>query len=276
MAGRTGIYASMKEKALSHWELVNRLAARRFARDSVAEEAALYVMEELEKDNWKKLRQFTGRSKFVTYFSSVAYRLLEDFSRKRYGRKRVPRWIARQGGIWMVLYRLLCFERFAFHEAVALAGDRRSDVPEERIERVAEQILGEVLDCGSGIQEVAYQEEGPGPEADISSISSQQEKIEQNQKAQLLSSLCVELFGGSDEKANALKTLLNHRIQLSVEERLMLRLCHQQGLSVAEAGRMVGLNRYQAHGRMKRLYLRIRNSIREQGYEEELRLLLEE
>ena len=275
-ADRTQMNASMKEKALAHWGLVNCLAARRFAKESAAEEAALYVMEQLEKDDWKKLRQFGGRSSFATYFSSLVYRILEDFARKRYGRKRAPKWISRRGGIWLVLYRLLCLERLVFHEAVARAGDRRSDLPVKRIERAAEQILGEVLDCGSSVQEVSYTEEEECSEVHSSMVSRQQEMIEQRQKAQLLSSLCLELFGNENENTEAVKTLLNHRVQLSVEERAMLKLCHQQGLGVAEAGRMVGLNRFQAHGRMKRLYKRIRESFREEGYEEELRLLLEE
>ena len=266
----------MKDKALSHWDLVNRLAARRFFRDSVAEEAALYVMEQLEKDDWKKLRQFSGKSRFVTFFSSVVYRLLEDFSRKRYGRRRVPQWISRLGGIWMVLFRLLCLERFAFQDAVAIAGDRRSGFPEEYIESAAERILGEVIDCGSSALEVEYEEEESGSDEDTSSVSDQQVKIEQRQKAQLFSSLCIELFGDVDEKNDTMNMLLDHRVKLSAEERLMLKLCHRQGFSVAEAGRMVGLNRYQAHGRMKRLYTRIKNSIRDAGYEDELRLLLEE
>ena len=39
---------------------------------------------------------------------------------------------------------------------------------------------------------------------------------------------------------------------------MLLKLCYQEGLGVTEAGRMLGLTRFQAHGRMRRLLERLK------------------
>jgi DNA-directed RNA polymerase specialized sigma24 family protein len=71
-----------------------------------------------------------------------------------------------------------------------------------------------------------------------------------------------------------LEKLVKQPVALSPEERLLLKLCHRDGLSVSEAGRMLGLNRFQTHGRLRRLYSRIREAFELHGLAEELRLLL--
>ena len=110
---------SWREQALAHWEMINRMAGRRFVQAELAEEAALYVMDGLAQDDWSRLRAFTGRSTLATYIGALTLRLLEDFARTRFGRVKPPLWIRRLGGIWMTLFRLLCLERFSPDEAVA-------------------------------------------------------------------------------------------------------------------------------------------------------------
>lgn len=51
-----------KAKTLAHWDAINGLAVRRFGDSAMAEEAALAVIEELEADDWKRLRAFSGLS----------------------------------------------------------------------------------------------------------------------------------------------------------------------------------------------------------------------
>jgi RNA polymerase sigma factor (sigma-70 family) len=267
-------HSSIQQKALAHWELVNKLAYRRFQQESIAEEAALYVLTSLEKDNWKKLRQFSGKSSFSTFFSSVAYRLLEDFSRKRFGRLTPPQWIKEAGGIWMLLFRLLCMERFSFSEAIEIAKDRQKETQEEQLESAAETILGEIPQCGKSNTNVSFEEEEilhPETLADNYSI------VENKEKQLLLSAIAQEIFGNpvKKEQESAVQKLLKHKLSLSGEERILLKLCFQENYSVTQAGKILGINRFQAHGRLRRLLSKIRQHYKNTGCEGELRSLLQ-
>ncbi len=258
---------------MNHWDLINRLAERRFRDQLLAEEAALYVIDMLEKDDWQILRNYRGAARLQTYFSAVVYNLLEDFSRKRFGRVRPPPWLKKLGGIWLVLYRLLCLERFSYLEATGQAADRYRHLPSSRIENIADRILGQIPSCGSPqyLQESVENDEHHG-----TSHASVETAIEVKEREALFGCLHDQFFGaspgGSTERAAS--SLAGCRIELSGEERLLLKLRHMEGLSVSEAGKKLGLNRFQAHGRLRRLYERIRHTFEGAGKGEALRLLL--
>jgi DNA-directed RNA polymerase specialized sigma24 family protein len=260
---------------MGQWQTINQLAGRRFGRESLAEEAALYVLDQLAAEDWRRLRGYRGQASLPGYFRAVVYRLLEDFARRRFGRRQVPGWLARLGGAWLTLFRLLCWERFSFPEAIALAATRRPRVEQKRLERMAEHILAEVVHCGSHQEEISVDSEEM--EAMAATGACPNEQAEKRQREDMLQALFVELVGAADEKtktdfrlaADALSGL-----QLSGEERLLLQLCYRDGHSVTTAGTMLGLNRFQAHGRLRRVLARIRGVLSESGYGEELQRFL--
>jgi DNA-directed RNA polymerase specialized sigma24 family protein len=71
-----------------------------------------------------------------------------------------------------------------------------------------------------------------------------------------------------------LEKVLHADISLEPRERLLLKLCFREGVAVAEAGRMLGWNRHQVHGRLRRLLERLRRDFTDAGLDQELRLLL--
>ena len=77
-------------------------AAKRFGtgHDEVMDRY-LYMLEELRRDEFRRLRAFspTGPGKFSTWLLVVAYRLCGDFYRKRYGRERHPTTAGSRRGI---------------------------------------------------------------------------------------------------------------------------------------------------------------------------------
>ncbi len=261
---------------VNHWELVNRLARRRFSDEVLAEEAALYVMEVLEKDDWRLLGNYRGSARLKTYFSSVVYNLLEDFARNRFGRVRPPLWLKKLGGIWLTLYRLLCLERFSYLEATSQAADRYKQLRLDQIEKMADRILGEIASCGaSQYLQVPVDEHGHDGR---SSPPTTQNIVEEKERELVLKALHDQFFGTEtgQQKMAAITKLADCSIELKSEERLLLKLCHVQGLSVAEAGKKLGWNRFQTHGKLRRLYKRIRQMFESAGHSDELRLLLEE
>ncbi|MEA2115005.1 MAG: hypothetical protein U9P36_06440, partial [Thermodesulfobacteriota bacterium] len=130
-----------KQEIAAHWLLINRIAERRFIDTNCAEEAALYVMNRLEEDNCRRLCTFSGRSKFSTFFRSLTIRLLEDFSRKKFGRVRPPAWITALGGIWVTLFQLLCLQRLSVVEAIETMKSRVAGSKQHQVEETAWTIL---------------------------------------------------------------------------------------------------------------------------------------
>lgn len=270
---KTHLY--FKKWAVEHWDLVDRLAQRRFVSESLSQEAALFVMERLEKDEWKLLRGYRGSARLKTYFCSVVYNLLEDFARYKFGRVRPPLWLQKLGGIWLLLYRLMCLERFSFSDAAHLAADRYQHLSQDQVELVAERILGEIPSCGkTQYQEVSLDEQLHGAE---STLGSTQEITEERERELIMKGLHDQFFGADPDmsRSSALIDLLGCEVDLKADERLLLTLHHVEGLSVAAAGKKIGLNRFQAHGKLRRLYDRLRKAFESAGCSEELQLLLD-
>jgi RNA polymerase sigma factor (sigma-70 family) len=268
-------YLHIRKWVVEHWDLVDRLAQRRFASETLSQEAALFVMDRLEKDEWKLLRGYRGSARLKTYFSSVVYNLLEDFARNRFGRVRPPSWLKKLGGIWLLLYRLMCLERYSFSEAAHLAADRYHHLGPEKIELMAERILGEIPTCGKNqFQEVPLDEQRHG----ASSAQGPSHVVaEEKERERIMKGLHDHFFGPDPDsnRSKALFDLLGCEVDLRADERLLLTLCHVEGLSVAAAAKKLGLNRFQAHGKLRRLYDRLRKGFESAGCSEELRLLLD-
>lgn len=262
---------SAKARVLEHWDLINKLSTRQFANDAAAEEAALWVVDELARDDWKKVRAHDGRASFRTYLSSVVYRLLVDFNRKKYGRLKPPAWVMKLGEPWIQLFQILCKERYPLAEALEVAKDRTAGLRASELENAAEDILTHIPHCGSADQQTVDSE-------DLVDHSKRPEsRAERNQKEILLEILFKELdFPESQEAVTDSEGFKALSLSFTGDEKLLLKLCHEESMSLAAAGRMVGLNRFQVHGKMKRLYNRIREEFRSAGLEHELQMLLQE
>lgn len=266
---------SFEKQAMAHWETINRLAGRRFPQAELAEEAALYVLDGLARDDWRRLRAFSGRSTLTTYITALTLRLLEDFARFRFGRIKPPAWVRRLGGLWLTLFRLLCLERYSPADAAALIGNRRPDQV-EAAEQAAYRLLGEIPDCGSRRCEQVELDEHDLPPETADDCSIQEHLFEEEERGRMFAVLGRLLFG--DEKGaidpRLLERVASADIRLEPKERLLLTLCFRDGVAVAEAGRMLGWNRHQVHGRLRRLLDRLRHDFEAAGLAEPLRLML--
>ena len=275
-----GKLTDYKQALTVHWPLINTIAGRRFADETLAEEAALYVLNRLEEDDCRRLRAFSGRAKLSTYIASVCIRLLEDFSRKKFGRVRPPGWVTALGGIWLLLFQLLCLQRLALTDAVETVLAGKGVGRREEVEKAAWNILERITHCGGhhGL-EVALDEAGEEQLNDRENAGGgMNDPAEQwlNDERRVFFQL---LFheGTEDKKiTDSAQHLLKSRIsiQLNAEERLLLKLCFQDGLTVTKAGKMLGLNGNQTHGKLRRLLTRLREDFDQAGISEEIRELL--
>ena len=264
-----------KDQALGQWEAINRMARRRFPQDGLAEEAALFVMDQLAEHDFRRMRAFAGRSSLATYLAALTLRGLEDFARTRFGRVTPPQWVRRLGGIWLQLFRLLCLERHSPDEAVAILVSRQPTAA-STAEEAAWRLLGEIPSCGEHRgEETALEEDVVSQHAEESG-SAQERSVEEHERAQLFAALGRVVFGGTggDVDPHLLARVSAAAIALEPRERLLLSLCYRDGVAVAEAGRMLGWNRHQTHGRLRRLLERLRQDLSRAGLDRDLHLLL--
>ena len=270
-----------KQALTAAWPLINAIAGKRFASDTLAEEAALYVLNRLEEDDYHRLRSFRGRAKFSTYLSSLSIRLLEDFSRKKFGRLRPPTWITDLGGIWLVLFQLLCLQRLVVADAVETVLARSGNHVRADVENAAWKILERIIHCGHHQgKEVSFDEPNENTlqeRARMHSPSPTPEKQLLTKEREIFFEL---LFSRSDQRISEVPAELGFigkiSLDLDAKERLLLKLCFQEGLSVTRAGEMLGLNANQVHGKLRRLLSRLRQEFDRAGISDELRQLLYE
>ena len=273
-----------KQEITAHWLLINRIAERRFIDSNCAEEAALYVINRLEEDDCRRLRTFSGRAKFSTFISSLTIRILEDFSRKKFGRIRPPAWITALGGIWVTLFQLLCLQRLNVVEAIETMKRRVADNKQQQVEETAWTILEKVTDCGKhqGL-EVPFDDAEEGQPNDQDTIVGHHDSPEvhflNNERRILFELLFKGVTKGEDVQSPAersFRTVLETPIRVSAKERLLLKLCFQDELSVTRAGKLLGLNSNQTHGKLRRLLVRLRDEFDKAGIGDELRGMLHE
>lgn len=262
-----------KDRVFAELETISRLAARRFSNPALAEEAVLSVLEALEKDDWHRVRSYSGQGSFPVYLASLTWRLLEDFARRRFGRRQAPLWIRTLGGIHAMLFRLLCLERHSLTEAVELAAQRQHLPNPAEIEAAAHLILEKIIDCRAHQALEVDMKEADG----CSQAGSAFARFEDDDRDCFLETLFAGVFDReeSGRRTAAHAALGKLHLELSPEERLLLKMCYQDGLSVGRAGELLGLNRHQAHGRLRRLLARLAEDFTKAGIAAELRELLD-
>jgi len=262
-----------KKKTLAHWDLINRLAVRRFGAAALAEEAALFVIDSLAADSWKRVKSYTGKGSYKSFLASISWRLLEDFSRRRFGRVRPPLWIRKLGGIWSLLFFLLCLQRFSVSDAVESISCHNSALAQENIEEAAFTLLGRIPQCGKQQGLELPFEEGDG---EGKSGSHPEQLLEKEEQKNLFAVLFGQVTGvdADFQVPERFASLLKEGLELAPEERLLLKLIYQDNVGVTRAGVLLALNRDQVNGRLRRLLARLRKDFQRMGLDEELLELL--
>jgi RNA polymerase sigma factor (sigma-70 family) len=251
---------SYKQRITKHLSLIDTLAAKRFVNPVLADEAVVYVLEKLQEDQGSRLAGFTGVSLFASYLSSVVMRLFEDFSRKRFGRLRPPAWLSRLGGMWLVVFKLLCMERKSYPEVVDVM-QAHYDLSAKTSEHMGTTILAEVVDCGHrkgqtvAMDDVETYADGGG--------RGTVKGLEEQERVVLFKALFQHLM--ADEDAPVDTSCFDLDFKLSGQEKILLKLCYQDGIAVSQAGQMVGLSTHQVHGKMRRLLKRLKKILTVSG-----------
>lgn len=268
------VLTDWKTRVLNHWDTITALSVRRFGSTSLAEEAALAALEGLSKDDWARLKKYKGEASFKSYLAVLVARLFEDFARKRFGRLRPPAWVSSLGGIWVKLFIALCQERLGLEWAVEAVHQGQGVSSRNEVEEAAYTLLGRIPDCGSSRGETELNEASEAER--IQEADGDIGAYEKTQSLELFQTLCSIILGKNNNiDGTAIHSKFSQlNISLSSEERLLLKFHFQDGMNVTEAGRMLSLNRFQVHGRLKRLMKKLRAEFDRVGLTEEIRQIL--
>lgn len=265
---------------LSHWDALSGLSVRRFRDPNLADEALMYVTEELERDDWKRLRAFGGRSSFKGFLMQVSMRLMEDFSRKKFGRVRPNKWIREKGGIWVTLFRILCMDRMDDDWAVSVLKDT---VPEGRSESFIRKAIitlkTRVPDCGKSTMPMTtdgeFVEEMPddGGSEYTRTPQASAEGRQRSDVMEIFAALIEDHDGSCSEGLSPLAQRVvaaGSELSLEAEDRLLLKLIYWDGLNASAAGRMLGWTAAKTHGRLRVILEQIRKTLKTEDIYDEL------
>lgn len=283
-------------------QTIEYLAERRFNQGPLAEESVNYVLEKISQNEWQLCSGFKGNARAKTFARRVIVNLLEEFSRKRFGRPRPPTWILKQDEIWVEIWKELYLERQLLPSVV----DRYSSqglYDEEEIRDIATVIKARIPSCGQATLEPicvddivsasnqAVMEQRSSPLQQTASTLEQDEcgyHFELNARAEIILGLkaivkeplpTCSVEPVSAETIDIKAKLYNHlkleniplqeglplEIQLSHEEVILLRMLYRDGLSRATAAKKLGLNNYQTNMKLSDILKRIRTMIEHYG-----------
>ena len=251
---------------------LDRMAARRFVQPALAEEAVNEALDKLSHDNWAKLSSYSGKSAPETFALSVAGRVFEDFSRSRFGRPRPPAWLQREGNLWVQLWRMLCLER-QWPDAITLR--LKEDHSADLLTNIMKTIKQRIPRCGEpGFSECTVSELGLDRDPETSAPCINHELQQENTDA------CMELLGellnsreGASESDDCPSNPLDQdnfmqfqeSLGLQPEDRLILALTYEDGLSSRAVGEITGTNASQVQRQLKRIQSELANALLERG-----------
>lgn len=231
-----------KKLVFDHWDFLQQLSQRRFPNDANTAHLAIdYVLEKLEEQEWQRIRTWAGQGRFATFLGVLAGRLMTDYIRKVYGHQRAPKWLSeRSDPIWFEAYRILIIERYERREAINLLETRHADRETGSIQPIVAEVIARCQpktryqDSHSvSIDEITE----PGDQS-----ASPDNAIEPQQR-ELLEALEGYIRDEAPQPSEAIPLLENLRphLDLSAEDRLLLRLRYCEGLKMSQITRLLHL-----------------------------------
>ncbi|MDI3324300.1 hypothetical protein QKW35_07910 [Pontibacterium granulatum] len=225
---------------------ITALSEQRFGRTTDAEVAGDYVLEQLSADDWQICRKFQGKSKPETYLYTLSVNLIEEYARKRYGRVRPPQWLKQLGETWLTLWKLLCLERQPVPVVIeTLSGpDETLRAPETLLASIR-TIKSKLPWCGQRTGEVSLPEDSDS----LDNTDGNQQTTETAEELLLLLHQVVLKDSphpaGSVAGDTSLATMLRDQLQLSAEQRLILKMAYQDGLKFSAIARHLDMPAHQ-------------------------------
>lgn len=257
---------------------LERLAERRFpSATALAEEAFNEALDRLLGPS-SSLRPFSevcqDEEGAFRYFAACFSNAIEDFSRRRFGRPRPPEWVQALGGVWVQLFKWLCLERLEPESVIdRLADERATETlgqqhPRREALLMVRQLKGRIPNCGMASGEVSFDaqpdEEGTAWSDRVADPNGRPDQAMAQMRVDAALGVLSGLLG---EAVDGLPAAALAEVELSDREQILLRLMYVEGLALAKAARVMGVQEHQARYLHKTCLMRLRAAIGEQEEE---------
>lgn len=234
---------------------INSQAAHKFSGDIARqEEAVSYLIEKLSENDWAMCQKHNGLSSPEGYLKTLSANLMVEYGRKVFGRKRPPEWLKREGSFWEQIWNDLCLKREGAEFIIDKACKNGEREPSS-IKNIIRTIKVKIPWCGvsnrpESIDDDEYGADSYVYENDSFDGNGIDEHYKKNNYNQILSLVQLILTGNEESEQNTITALDKdivsavHAIQLSAEERLMLRMHYIDGYSHSAIARRLDVAKH--------------------------------
>lgn len=258
-----------KELVFDHWNFMTSLARKRFPNDNdMGDQALSYVLDKLEEQEWQRVIGWDGCGSFATFLGVLVTRLMTDFVRMKFGYHRPPAWIKeKKDAFWQRAFKLCTVDKYERRETIEVLCSERSEMSREEIEEMVNTVYAKCT-------KQARFSEGNIDIDQIEESASKDDGMEDNISNKQLLEVLLEYIQADDSTADTVvddstKGLLDHlksHINMSDEDRLLLRLRFCEGLKVNEISKMLHLDS-NLYKRINGLIDDLRNACQQCGME---------
>ncbi len=236
-----------------------RLSGEQARNTEMAEDALPFVSEKLLEDDCRHLKNYDPKRGATekTYFTVLVQRLLSRFFEETKGRYKPSAWLLKQGHfLLMLVHKHLCWERMPEDDVVEYLKNTASDGRNPLFVREAIQIIREKYpNCGEprpSMEDEGEHTDGVTPE----------ELLVRRETEKIVRSI---LLGPEDDDdpsifpvIRSLQEKINRDFNPTDEQRLFLRMIHQDGMRIIAAGEKLGWSNFKAQGQNRSLRKKLR------------------
>ncbi len=255
---------------------LQNFADKRFGSTVMAEEAYSVAFTKLIDPAWQKnrLKHFQGTCSPQGFLFSCYRNLLTDYGHKKFGKPHPPVWVKRMGPLWVKIYKLLCLERLVPDAIFSRLQTEDSVDIKSLIDTAVEEILSKVTHCGKKSGEIPH----PFNETEDSGLmghsisTSNEEKIDEKTLKSLLNVLRTIFLQSGDLAENQntispdeMKIFSSFSLNISPEQKLLLRMVYQDGKSVAAVARAEDKSYHSVNRTIKKAVIALRQQLEQSG-----------
>lgn len=237
---------------LDHLPLIEKAARHACARVHLqpqeVEDFVSCVRLKLIDNDYEVIKKFEGKSKIGTYLVTCVGNYFKDHLNHLWGKWRPSAKAKELGRVAIDLERLLVRDDLTLHEACEiLITNHKVERSRQELENLAAQLPTRTQRQHPEGEETLHQQEAPGEQPEERLLEEERE----------------------ERRQRAIEALARARETLSPEDRLILRLRNDEGLSVATIARRLGLEQKPLYRRLEKIYKTLRELLDGEGFDPE-------
>jgi RNA polymerase sigma factor (sigma-70 family) len=245
-----------EEKTL---QMIEKHCGKLFFDENEKDICFTFVLDALRENDFKRIREFKGRSQLKTFLYTTIYRLAIECHRKRYGKPVAPTHVKKRGKWAVYLWKLICVKRFSHEDAYEMLV-------------IAERFNGTYLEYTEAIGEITpFRCPDYAVFYSMDTLFSKHHDEKENsgnvfpdtEQADSLEKLIQKLEG--EIKRRALTILREEMEKMSEEDKVLIRNVDYYGMSIKDTAKMLGISPPAARKRRKKIFLRIKKRMLEIG-----------